>query len=185
MSSCSGARLQTRPERDASAEWSNPPPPAQVSWKCFKIGTREHEACPNGSIPACDGSFCGLGKGERVKARRDRCAAAACGERESPPTEPISRISPQKRDNFDGCPTCAGEERRATGQQRLDSVEARPACPESSSQLQSASHPPVKDSQAQTSPSCIKHFIQLFSLHHAFQKSFTVAVRCISVCDLT
>lgn len=73
-----------------------------------------------------------------------------------------------KRDNFDGCPTCAGEERRATGQQRLDSLEARPACPESSSQLQSASHTPIKDSQTQTSPSCIKHFIQLFSLHHAF-----------------
>lgn len=67
MSSCSGARLQTRPERDASAERSNPPPPAQVSWKCFKIGMREHKGCPNGSIPACDGSFCGLGKDERVK----------------------------------------------------------------------------------------------------------------------
>lgn len=158
-SGCS--QLQTWPERDASTEWRkhcclHKFPGNAAKWGCVTKRLAELEAArleslsAVGTVSVCAETRGGIGA--------PRCAGTpVTGNRAN-----IPRYWSAKRDNFDACPTCAGEEGRAAGHKGLRASNHGPACPESSSQLQSASlcffYPPIKDSHTQTTPSCIKHF---------------------------
>lgn len=77
MSCCTGTRLQTCPERDASTEWRNPLLPAQVSWKCFKIGMRDQTVAQKGRfLPVI--ALYGW-EGEHVSVEGSVRRAAPCG----------------------------------------------------------------------------------------------------------
>lgn len=141
MNCCTGTRLQTCPERDASTEWRNPLLPAQVSWKCFKIGMRDQTVAQKGRFLPVIALYGWEGEHVSVEGSVRRAAPRRAGTPVTANRANITHLT-AKRDNFDWCPTCAGEERRATGQQRMASFKPRPASPaspETSSQLQSAS----------------------------------------------
>ena len=119
------------------------PPSAGIHCCLHKFGSREMlqnwdawpNGCPKGKIPARGGS---LRLGRRARRRAGICAPRRRAWTRVPANRANITHLTAKRDNFDGWPTCAGGERRATGQQMLDSCEPRPACPETSSQRQSA-----------------------------------------------
>lgn len=156
-SGCS--RLQTCPGHDASTEWRkhcclHKFPGNASKWGCVtkRLAEREDASLKSlsavGTVSVCAETRGGIGA--------PRCAGnASHRERSKYPTILNRKARQLWRMSY----LCRRDE-TSSRTQEAESVE--PACPESSSQLQSASlcffYPPIKDSRTQTTPSCIKHF---------------------------
>lgn len=159
-----GVRMVTAPNMPGTRRlhWVEENPVVCTSFlEMLQNGDARAHGSPSEKVPAWNGSLRWGNVSVCAETRGGIGAPRRAGRRVAANGTNIAHYLTAKRDNFDGCPTCAGGERRTAGHERLRASNCGPAGPESSSQLQSASlcffYTPIKNSHTQTTPSCIKH----------------------------